>query len=156
MRPPKKTSHSRVTRTSQSNVSISVTWPTAKINAVLQRVTSDLRGGTCRQQPRHSLVSRKTHTEAYKSSMICLPRRNQSSFWAFCSSRLTFFLNKQSSRPPSQNLENYPETDRDDFNSSIESTISTSLIHNIATDGKSEQIVTWFLNRVFKQKMIVD
>ena len=30
-------------------------------------------------------------------------------------------------------------TDRDDLNSSIESTISTSLIHNIAFDGKSGQ-----------------
>ena len=36
----------------------------------------------------------------------------------------------------------FPETDREDFNSSNESTISTSLIHNIASDGKSEQVVT--------------
>ena len=47
---------------------------------------------------------------------ICLPRRNQSSFWAFCSSRLTFFLNRefgnwscsehqQSSRPASHFLD---------------------------------------------------
>ena len=31
------------------------------------------------------------------------------------------------------------------FVSSIESTISTSLIHNIAPEGKSEQVVIWFL-----------
>ena len=43
----------------------------------------------------------------------------------------------------------FPETDREDFNSSNEPTISTSLIHNIASDGKSEQVVTWFLNRIF-------
>ena len=36
----------------------------------------------------------------------------------------------------------FPEADREDFNSSSESTISTSLTHNIATDGKSEQVVT--------------
>ena len=44
----------------------------------------------------------------------------------------------------------FPDTDREDFNSSNESTISTSLIHNIASDGKSEQVVTWFLNRIFQ------
>ena len=35
-----------------------------------------------------------------------------------------------------------PAIDREDFNSSNESTISTSLIHNMASDGKSEQAVT--------------
>ena len=34
-----------------------------------------------------------------------------------------------------------PQTDREDFNSSNESTISTSLIHSIASDGESEQVV---------------
>ena len=43
---------------------------------------------------------------------------------------------KQSSRPASQSLENYfPEADREDLNSSKESILSTSLIHNIASDG---------------------
>ena len=37
----------------------------------------------------------------------------------------------------------FPAVDREDFSSSHESTISTSLIHNIASDGKSEQVVTW-------------
>ena len=46
----------------------------------------------------------------------------------------------------------FPQTDREDFNSSIESTISASLIHNIASDGKSEQVVAWFLNRIFHTK----
>ena len=49
-----------------------------------------------------------------------------------------------------------PATDRDDFNSSIESTISTSLIHNKASEGNSEQTVTWFLNLIFQHKMIVE
>ena len=35
-----------------------------------------------------------------------------------------------------------PAIDREDFPSSNESTICTSLIHNIASDGKSEQVVT--------------
>ena len=39
---------------------------------------------------------------------------------------------------------NFPAIDREDFKSSNESTISTSLIHNIASEGKSEQVVTWF------------
>ena len=46
----------------------------------------------------------------------------------------------------------FPETDREDSNSSNESTISTSLIQNIASDGKSEQVVTCFLNRIFQTK----
>ena len=29
---------------------------------------------------------------------------------------------------------------------------STSLIHNMASDGQSEQVVTWFLNRIFQTK----
>ena len=45
-----------------------------------------------------------------------------------------------------------PQTDRQDFNSSTESTISTSLIHNVASDGKSEQVVTWFLNLIFQHQ----
>ena len=36
----------------------------------------------------------------------------------------------------------FQETDHEDFNSSIESTISTSLIQNIASDEKSEQVAT--------------
>ena len=44
------------------------------------------------------------------------------------------------------------ETDREDFNSSNESTISTSLIHKIAFDGKSEEVVTWLLNLIFQHK----
>ena len=43
-----------------------------------------------------------------------------------------------------------PAIDREDFNSSIESTISTSLIYNIASEGKSEQVVVWFLNLIFQ------
>ena len=46
----------------------------------------------------------------------------------------------------------FPQTDREDFNSSNESTITTSLIHNIVSDGKSEQVVTCFLNRIFHTK----
>ena len=32
----------------------------------------------------------------------------------------------------------FPQTDREDFNSSKESTIFTFLVHNIASDGESE------------------
>ena len=46
----------------------------------------------------------------------------------------------------------FPITDREDFSSSKESTISTSLIHNIASDGKSEPFETCVLNRVFHTK----
>ena len=42
--------------------------------------------------------------------------------------------------------------DREDFYSSNDSTISTSLIHNTASDGKSEQVVTWFLNLIFQHE----
>ena len=43
-------------------------------------------------------------------------------------------------------------SDREDFSSSKESTISTSLIHNIASDGKSEPLETCVLNLVFHTK----
>ena len=46
----------------------------------------------------------------------------------------------------------FPATDREVFRFSKESTISTSLIHTIASDGQSEQVVTWFLNRIFQTK----
>ena len=39
---------------------------------------------------------------------------------------------------------------RDDFNSSTESTITTSLIHNIESEGKSDQELTWVLNLIFQ------
>ena len=45
-----------------------------------------------------------------------------------------------------------PAIDRKDFNSSTEKTISTSFIHNIAPEGKSEQVVIWFLNLIFQYK----
>ena len=43
-----------------------------------------------------------------------------------------------------------PAADREDLKSSTESTISTSLIHNIVSEGKSEQIVTWLLNLIIQ------
>ena len=46
----------------------------------------------------------------------------------------------------------FPCTDREDFSSSTESTISTSLIHNMAPDGKSEPLETCVLNLVFHTK----
>ena len=48
----------------------------------------------------------------------------------------------------------FPASDREDFNSSDESTISTSLIQSIASDGKSEELVTWFLNLIFQHKNV--
>ena len=42
------------------------------------------------------------------------------------------------------------------MNSSKDSTISTSLIHNNASDGKSEQVVTWLLNLIFQYQRIID
>ena len=41
-----------------------------------------------------------------------------------------------------------PSIDREDFSSSTESTISTSLIFHIASEGKSEQELTWVLNLI--------
>ena len=75
------------------------------------------------------------------------------SLWAFCSSKLTFLgilddLVQSQNNLRVQHLF-FPQTEREDCNSSKESTISTSLIHNKASDGKSEQVVTGFLNRIF-------
>ena len=47
-----------------------------------------------------------------------------------------------------------PAIDREDFNSSTESTILSSWIHTIASDGQSEQVVTWFLNLIFQHKNV--
>ena len=94
---------------------------------------------------------------------ICLPWRIRSSFWAFCSSRLTFFLKWEfclilfnaeaiNSRVPAvQNSGN-----------SCQQLIASILIHplnrpspifwihNIASKGKSEQELTWFSNLIFQ------
>ena len=59
---------------------------------------------------------------------------------------------RQSSPLPSRSLENPYHKLIARINSSKGSKISTSLIHNIASDGKSEQVVTWFLNRLFHTK----
>ena len=45
-----------------------------------------------------------------------------------------------------------PAIDREDFNSSNQSTISTSLIHHRVSVQKSEQVVTWFLNLIFQNE----
>ena len=44
-----------------------------------------------------------------------------------------------------------PRTDVEDLKSSTESTISTSLIHNIASVGHCEQVHTSVLNLIFQQ-----
>ena len=86
-------------------------------------------------------------------------------FGAFCSSRLAFFLNCEfwmiSFRAEvifassiSKFGKSFPQTDREDFNSSKESTISPSVIHNKASDGKSEQVVSWFLNFIIQHKNV--
>ena len=55
------------------------------------------------------------------------------------------------SRPAFQNSGKvFPDTDREDLNSPNESTISTPLIHNITSEGKPEQELTWILNHIFK------
>ena len=61
------------------------------------------------------------------------PSQKPTSFWAFCSSRLTFLnwefwmilFRAKFGR-------SFPSADREDFSSSKESTISTSLIHSIS------------------------
>ena len=40
------------------------------------------------------------------------------------------------------------------FKSSTESTISTSSIHNIASEGKLEQALTWVLNLNFQHENV--
>ena len=44
-----------------------------------------------------------------------------------------------------------PHADNEDFKSSTESTISTSLIHSIASVGNCEQVHTSVLNLIFQQ-----
>ena len=44
--------------------------------------------------------------------------------------------------------------DCEDFRSSTESTISTLLIHNIASDGVPEQARTWVLNLFFQHENV--
>ena len=81
----------------------------------------------------------------------------------FCSSRLTFFSKCEfrmilfkAEAIFASNISKFGRflsaTDRDDFKSSIESTISTSWIHNMASEGNSEEVVTWFRNLVFQHK----
>ena len=81
----------------------------------------------------------------------------------FCSLRLTFFLKWEFwmilfkaeailASSSSKFGKSFPAIDRDDLNSSTESTISTSLIHDIASEGKSEQELTWVLNLIFQHE----
>ena len=48
----------------------------------------------------------------------------------------------------------FPAIDHEDFYSSNESTISTSLIHNIAFEGEPEQALTWALNLIFQHENV--
>ena len=43
---------------------------------------------------------------------------------------------------------------RDDFKSSTESTISTSLIHNMASEGELEQTLTWVVHLIFQHENV--
>ena len=89
---------------------------------------------------------------------ICLPRRNPSSFWAFLLSETDLLLEVEirddlvQSRGDWKFGKFFPETDRKQSNSSKESTISTYLIHNKASDGNFAQVMTWVLNRSFHTK----
>ena len=86
-------------------------------------------------------------------------------FWAFCSSTLTFFLKWEfwmilfnAEATLASNISKlgklFPQTDREDFSSANDSTISTSLIHNRASGRKSVQVVTWFVNLTFQHKNV--
>ena len=82
-----------------------------------------------------------------RSCKRCLPRRNRSSYWAFCSCRLTSLLKwvgilddlvQSTSHSRVQHSffgKSLPSIDREDVHSSTESTISTSLIHYIPSEG---------------------
>ena len=48
----------------------------------------------------------------------------------------------------------FPQTDHEDFNSANESPISTSLIHNMASEGELEQALTRVLNLLFQQEKV--
>ena len=97
---------------------------------------------------------------------ICLPRRNRPSFWASCSSRLTFFLkwefwlilfNAEAifASSISKFEKSEPLIDRDDFKKlSTVSTISTTSIHNIVSEGESEQALTWVFNVFFQHENV--
>ena len=88
-----------------------------------------------------------------------LPRRHRSSSWALCSVRLILFLKLTSwmiffreeaiFASGISKFGNWcPRIDRDVLKSSSETTISTSLIHNIASVGKLEQEHTSVLKLV--------
>ena len=97
---------------------------------------------------------------------ICLPRRNRSSVWAFCSSKLTFFLKwesgwsyskkKQFSRPTFRNSDQYPQLFARTSIRPLNRPSPTSLIHNTASEGKSEQELTWVLNLIFQHEKVED
>ena len=49
-----------------------------------------------------------------------------------------------------------PLIEREDLRSSTDSTISTSLIHNIASEGEREQALTCVLNLIFQHENVED
>ena len=92
---------------------------------------------------------------------ICLPRRNRSSSWAFCSVRLTLFLKCEFwtiffraeaifASSISKVGNRWPSVDCDVFRSSTESTISPSLIQCTASEVKLELEHTSVLKLVFQ------
>ena len=92
----------------------------------------------------------------------CFLRRKGSFFWAFCSSRLILLLKwdlwmnlfsaeATFASSTSKSGIRIPLTDNEDLKSSTESTISTFLIHSIASVGNCEQAHTSVLNLIFQQ-----
>ena len=88
-------------------------------------------------------------------------------FGPFCSSRLTFLLKRVLcmirfsaeaifASSTSKSGIRIPLTEQEDLRSSTDSTISTSLIHSIASVGNCEQVHTSVLNLIFQQANVAD
>ena len=98
---------------------------------------------------------------------ILFTHRKRSCFWALCSSRLILLVKSElcmilfsaeailASSTSKFGIE-IPRVDDEDFNSSTESTNSTSLIHCIASVGNCEQVHTSVLNLIFQQANVED
>ena len=100
------------------------------------------------QELYHEHQSHKSSHRSWRRSVFIV-KKNRFSFWVFCSSRLTFFFTLEfwmilfkAEAIFASNISKIRRILAP--NSSIESTIATSLIHNIASKRKSEQGVTWF------------
>ena len=104
--------------------------------------------------PQHC-IRWKIRTSSHLIFESCLPNQKRLWNWEFVKLKFRYLLSLLSQPYNSVGYRSFTLVDRDDSNSSTESTISASLIHNIASKVKPEQALTWVLNLRDLQSLLI-